>query len=90
MGCMMVQRQVFMEIKFPWFGHRWFELQGAEKLLEDGLPNLQAWRPSFEDRWLCDRITEAGFPIILDHDLSQRIWHHGNVSFGHDRQIAII
>lgn len=89
MGCMMVTAEVFRTIKFPWFGHRWY-YRDRPMFLDDGLPNLDAWRPSFEDRYLCDRITEAGFPIMLDHDLSQQIWHHGNISFGHDRQLAII
>lgn len=90
MGCMMMTAVALRACRFPWFGHRWFSLQGAEPLLEDGLPNLAAWRPSFEDRYLCDRLNEAGIPIMLDHDLSQKIWHHGNICFGHDRQLAIV
>jgi hypothetical protein len=90
MGMMMVTAEVMHAIKFPWFGHRWHRRADLPPLLESGLPNLPAWRPSFEDRFFCDRVSEAGFDIMIDHDLSQLLWHHGEICFGHNGEYALI
>lgn len=77
------------------WGRVWRVGTGIMLLRSDVLKTLP--RPAFTPRWdeatddyvgedwvLCEHIEAAGFPILVDHKLSQEIGHIGDMKFTHD------
>lgn len=66
-GCVAVHRSVFEAMPPPWFHIPWDE---KELRFSCG-----------EDIYFCRKAREAGFEILLDHDLSKEIAHIGQYEF---------
>lgn len=90
LGVMMTKADVYNRISFPWFGHRWYYKSGKDWLPADfdthvendaARPLSDNWRSSFEDWWLCERFERAGIDVHIDHTLSCRVAHLGQVAF---------
>jgi hypothetical protein len=73
-GCVAVHRSVFEAMEPPWFHIPWDQEQLR---YECG-----------EDVYFCRKAREAGFPVLLDHDLSKRIAHIGNYEFTYRDALA--
>jgi len=76
-GCLLIRREVFTKIRFPWFGHKWWHAEALRTVM--GVPEANQWRDNFEDAWFCQRCQEIGIDVWMDHDLSQRTGHYGGV-----------
>jgi hypothetical protein len=62
MGFALIKREVFEKTEKPWF-------------LTPYIPRVDgSWG---EDVWFCNQVRKAGFPVMLDHDLSKEIRHIG-------------
>lgn len=87
MGIMMTKADVYRTIDFPWFGHRWYYHEHGEWLpatfdtYHDVALDFSKWRSSFEDWWLCERFERSGIDIWIDHSMSNRVAHLGQVAF---------
>lgn len=66
MGCMLVKRKVYEEMKKPFFSITW----------NDNYTNLVG-----EDIYFCTKAKEHGYEVWLDNDLSNSITHIGTRSF---------
>jgi hypothetical protein len=69
-GCavMMIKREFFESVSPPYF-------------LMDWTPDAQSY--SGEDIYFCAVAQEAGYKVMIDHDLSREIEHVGFYSFGY-------
>lgn len=76
----MIKADVYRNIEFPWFGHRWHHVAHVEKPVF-GVPNWDEWKSQFEDSWFFSRCFGAGIDVWLDHDVSQKIGHWGGIVF---------
>jgi GT2 family glycosyltransferase len=68
-GCVCVHRDVYKAMPPPWFHVPWDE----ENMRYD----------CGEDIYFCRKAHEAGFDVLLDHDLSKDVYHIGNAEFGY-------
>lgn len=68
LGVALFERRVFEQVPRPWFNLRW-RLDGATPRI-DG-----------EDIWLFQKCREAGFDVMVDHDLSQHVGHLGQFEY---------
>lgn len=68
-GIMMLRRDVLQALPRPAFTPRW------EASVDDYVG---------EDWVMCEHIEAAGFPIIVDHELSQQVGHTGDMKFTWD------
>lgn len=71
-GFALLERQVFENLKPPSFSNEWY-------------PSWQAY--STEDRTFCLKAREAGFPCMIDHKASKRIYHIGSWAYSWDDEI---
>ena len=69
MGVMMVKREVFEKIEQPWFAIP-FSTIGNHYI--------------GEDVFFCKKAKEAGFEVLVDHDLSQHVKHIGTFEYSHE------
>jgi GT2 family glycosyltransferase len=74
-GCIAVHRSVFEAMEPPWVHIPWHE---EEMRFECG-----------EDVYFCRKARQAGFRILMDHDLSKRIAHIGQYEFGYKDALAV-
>jgi len=63
-GALLVKREVFEKIQWPWFKTEYMEMDEDNKCLKCG-----------EDIWFCMRAQEAGFKILVDPTM---VCHHYN------------
>ena len=73
-GCVAVHRSVYEAMEPPWFHIPW-----DEENMRYGCG---------EDVYFFRKAREAGFPVMLDHDLSKRIAHIGNYEFTYKDALA--
>jgi hypothetical protein len=73
-GCIAIHKEVFEAIPPPWFHIPWNE---KTMKYECG-----------EDVYFCRRAREAGFEVMLDHDLSKEIAHIGVMEFDYTSMLA--
>lgn len=73
-GCIAVHRSVYDAMEPPWFHIPWDD---EAKCFDCG-----------EDVYFCRKARAAGFPVMLDHDLSKRIAHIGNYEFSYLEALA--
>ncbi len=66
-GLMLIEMRVFETMKPPFFA---FTQAGP-----DGLATL------LEDYFFCNKAREAGFDVVIDHDLSKQIGHIGDFEY---------
>jgi hypothetical protein len=69
MGVMMVKREVFEKIEAPWFAIPYSTI-GNHYI--------------GEDVFFCKKAREAGFEVLLDHDLSHQVKHIGTFEYSHE------
>jgi hypothetical protein len=69
MGVMMVKREVFEKIEAPWFAIPYSTI-GNHYI--------------GEDVFFCRKAKEAGYEVLLDHDLSQHVKHIGTFEYSHE------
>jgi hypothetical protein len=69
MGVMMVKREVFENIEAPWFAIPYSTI-GNHYI--------------GEDVFFCRKAKEAGYEVLLDHDLSQHVKHIGTFEYSHE------
>lgn len=69
MGVMMTKREVFEKLDAPWFAIPYSTL-GNHYI--------------GEDVFFCRKAKEAGFEVLLDHDLSQHVKHIGTFEYSHE------
>lgn len=71
-GMVLIRQDVFLALppptELPWFWFDW--IKGHEGNTQVG-----------EDVHFCKLVREAGFEILVDHDLSKKIKHIGNMEF---------
>ena len=69
MGVMMVKREVFEKLDAPWFA----------------IPYSTVGNHYIgEDVYFCRKAKEAGFEVLVDHDLSQHVKHIGTFEYSHE------
>jgi hypothetical protein len=73
-GCVAVHRSVFEAMEPPWFHIPWLE----DELRHD----------CGEDIYFCRKARQAGFKVLLDHDLSKEIAHIGQYEFTYREALA--
>ena len=69
MGCMLMQANIFNQIAKPWFEFGWSP-ESNDHLGEDMI--------------LCQKITQAGYTVKIDTNLSMELRHLGTWAFGPD------
>ena len=69
MGAMLIKAEVFKRLPYPWFQIHY-------------LPSAKMW--AGEDMFFCNLAKEAGYEIVVDHDLSRQIGHEGMFTFCHE------
>jgi hypothetical protein len=74
MGVMMVKREVFEKIEAPWFAIPYSTI-GNHYI--------------GEDVFFCRKAKEAGYEVLLDHDLSQHVKHIGTFEYSHEGALAM-
>lgn len=67
-GLLWVHTDVFKAMKKPWFHFEWAGDESEDQFLG-------------EDYYFCKKAQEAGFPIVIDHDLSKGVEHWGLFAF---------
>lgn len=65
-GVVLIEREVFEQTKFPWFEHAY----DHDQQMATG-----------EDVFFCEAAQAAGFPVLVDHDLSKEVRHCGNLEY---------
>lgn len=65
----MIKREVFEKIQPPFFSMEW-------------VPDMGAY--AGEDVYFTQVVQEAGFKVLVDHDISKEIYHCGYYTYGHD------
>lgn len=68
-GFSLIERQVLEAVKAPRFSNVWVEKYNTY---------------STEDRSFCHLAIEAGFPPMVDHKASQKVYHIGNYAYSWD------
>jgi hypothetical protein len=68
-GVMLLKMSVFERAKQPWFAFLWEGPEGEY---------------TGEDWCLCEKLEEAGIDIYVDHDVSKKIGHIGNLTYTHN------
>lgn len=71
LAVMLTKTEVFREIPQPWFATAFAKHSPEKKYIG-------------EDVFFCGRARERGYPILIDHGLSQKIGHTGPHAFTHD------
>ena len=69
MGVMMVKREVFEKMEQPWFAIP-YSTKGDHYI--------------GEDVFFCTKAREAGFEVLVDHDLSHHVKHIGTLEYSHE------
>lgn len=69
MGVMMAKREVFEKLDAPWFAIP-FSTVGGHYI--------------GEDVFFCRKAKEAGYEVLVDHDLSQHVKHIGTFEYSHE------
>jgi len=69
MGVMMVKREVFEKLEAPWFAIPYSTI-GNHYI--------------GEDVFFCRKANEAGYEVLLDHDLSHHVKHIGTFEYSHE------
>ena len=77
MGCVLLDARVFTKIEPPAF-----EFLTERTRAEDG--TLVDWLTVGEDVTFCRKLRDAGFEVLLDHDLSKDVYHVGEFRYGHE------
>jgi hypothetical protein len=69
MGVMMVKREVFEKVEAPWFA----------------IPYSTVGNHYIgEDVFFCSKAREAGYEVLVDHDLSHQVKHIGTFEYSHE------
>jgi hypothetical protein len=69
MGVMMVKREVFEKVEAPWFA----------------IPYSTVGNHYIgEDVFFCSKAREAGYEVLVDHDLSHQVRHIGTFEYSHE------
>ena len=69
MGVMMVKREVFEKVEAPWFA----------------IPYSTVGQHYIgEDVFFCRKAREAGYEVLVDHDLSHQVKHIGTFEYSHE------
>lgn len=68
-GCMLTKAEVFKKMERPWF-HLGYSTKNHKFI--------------GEDVYFCIQAQKAGYPVLLDHDLSKEIGHIGSFEFRHE------
>jgi hypothetical protein len=69
MGVMMTKREVFEKVEAPWFA----------------IPYSTVGNHYIgEDVFFCKKAREAGFEVLVDHDLSHQVKHIGTFEYSHE------
>jgi hypothetical protein len=66
MGIALIDTEVFKKIEMPWFSLKY-------------LPEHKVFMG--EDYWFCERAKEAGYDIMVDHDISKKVKHVGQFGY---------
>jgi hypothetical protein len=74
MGVMMTKREVFEKVEAPWFAIPYSTI-GNHYI--------------GEDVFFCKKAKEAGFEVLLDHDLSHHVKHIGTFEYSHEGALAV-
>jgi hypothetical protein len=69
MGVMMVKREVFEKLDAPWFAIP-YSTVGSHYI--------------GEDVFFCRKAREAGYEVLVDHDLSHQVKHIGTFEYSHE------
>ena len=69
MGVLMVKREVFEKMEQPWFAIP-YSTKGDHYI--------------GEDVFFCTKAREAGFEVLVDHDLSHHVKHIGTFEYSHE------
>lgn len=69
MGVMMVKREVFEKVEAPWFAIPYSTI-GQHYI--------------GEDVFFCRKAREAGYEVLVDHDLSHQVKHIGTFEYSHE------
>jgi hypothetical protein len=69
MGVMMVKREVFEKVEAPWFAIPYSTI-GNHYI--------------GEDVFFCRKAREAGYEVLVDHDLSHQVRHIGTFEYSHE------
>jgi len=69
MGVMMVKREVFEKLEAPWFAIPYSTI-GQHYI--------------GEDVFFCRKAREAGYEVLVDHDLSHQVKHIGTFEYSHE------
>ena len=69
MGVMMVKREVFEKVEAPWFAIPYSTI-GNHYI--------------GEDVFFCRKAREAGYEVLVDHDLSHQVKHIGTFEYSHE------
>jgi hypothetical protein len=72
-GLSLIERQVFEKVPQPWFLPRWRE---------------ESKSYTTEDWPFCEKVREAGFQVLVDHDASKMVGHIGEHVFEWTQQGA--
>lgn len=75
-GLIAVHRSVFEKVPQPWF---YVPYDTAKNKFDCG-----------EDIWFCRRAREAGFPVMIDHDLSKAVSHIGTIEWEHSHANSLV
>lgn len=68
-GVMLIDLSIMDRVPKPWFGSRW------DESVKDDLG---------EDWWFCEQLEKANIPIYIDHDVSKKVGHLGDLEYTHD------
>lgn len=75
-GLIAIHRSVFEKVPQPWF---YVPYDTVKNKFDCG-----------EDIWFCRRAREAGFPVMIDHDLSQAVSHIGTMEWEHSHANSLV
>ena len=73
-GCILTKADVFKKMEKPWF-HLGYSTKNYKFI--------------GEDVYFCLNAAKAGFPVLLDHDLSKEIGHIGSFEFRHEHTYIV-
>ena len=71
-GFCLTKIEVFQALELPYFA----------------VPYIKGEGFTGEDVWFCERAKEAGFPTLIDHDLSKEVGHIGSWEFRYDHALT--
>jgi hypothetical protein len=74
MGCLLTKAEVFKRMEKPWF-HLGYSTRNHKFI--------------GEDVYFCLNAAKAGYPVLLDHDLSKEIGHIGSFEFRHEHTYIV-